>query len=200
MARPSSEAGASLVSGPARRASNSPSAETSSRSSRICSLAPQGVALDPFTGAIAQGCLRSSGNREQHILIALVRAVFRHKSRLRVGDKIVEGVARHIDNGIAGQAAALDLQEPSPLTWACDALAAQPPEPALRRGNRSGWRCPAAGLAATFRGVPFVTSFWGCGAARSGARRRAMSKRRAAAGRGPRHPARVIVWTGTSTG
>src|ERR1700730_1296755 len=98
--------------------------------------------LDPYPGAIAQDCLLSSGNREEQILIALVRAVFRRESHLRFGDKIVKGVARHIDNGIAGQAAALDLQETSPLTWACRPRCS-PPEPALRRGNRSGW-CPAA--------------------------------------------------------
>jgi hypothetical protein len=131
--------------------------------------------LDPFTGAIAQGCLRSSGNREEHILIALVRAVFRRESRLRFGDKTVEGVARHVDNGIAGQAAALDLQEPSPLTWACDALAD-------RDGGvqRQGWPRPfgASCLPLPFLGVRR-------GEERRGARRRAMPERRAAAGRDP---------------
>ena len=95
-------------------------------------------------------------------MIALVRAVFRRESRLRVGDKIVEGVARHIDNGIAGQAAALDLQEPSPLTWACDALAVR--HRSRRFGaeidrdggvQRQGWPRPfgASRLSLPFLGV-----------------------------------------------
>jgi hypothetical protein len=70
------------------------------------------VALDPFTGAIAQDCLRSSGNREEHILIALVRAVFRRESRLRFGDKIVEGVAPTSTTESPGR----------PLPWTCKSL------------------------------------------------------------------------------
>ena len=43
--------------------------------------------LVSFADAIAQDRLRGSGNCEEDVLIALVRAVFRRKARLLFGDK-----------------------------------------------------------------------------------------------------------------